>query len=141
MGKLAGFKARAEKHGQTVQFYAFESWPSGDHVNTYTGEPDPEDEDYPASVPEPTYADVVSLDCFFQPVAATKRDEYVAAPWGEEVRVTARLMVPGDQTMPMLSKVVYGSLTYYVVAVAPWSDGSETIYKDVSLTEKVPLRT
>jgi len=118
--------------------YPFLNWPAGSYVETYSGEPDPDDAAYPATQPSASYDTVVSVTGFFQPASEKVKDSPIRAPWGEEVKVTAIFFCPGDQTVTVNDKIVYGSATYYVVALAPWQDGSTTVQVEVSLTESVP---
>jgi len=143
MSKLQKFKRRAARRGQTVSLYAFSAWPTGDYVDTWSGEPDPDDVDYPATVPEPTYETAVSVTGFFQPATAqiagaSPRDQPVRAPWGEEVQQAAIFYCPGDQEVSEKDKVVYGSDIYYVYSLSPRYDGSILVHTEVYLTESVP---
>lgn len=138
MSKQDSFKIRAAEHGQTVTLYPFLAWPTGVYVDTYSGEPDPDHASYPATRPSPSYDTAVTLKAFFQPRSTTKEEQYIRAVWGEEVRIDARLMVPGDQVVNHLDKVVFGSGTYYVAELAPWPEAGETVYTEAILTESAP---
>lgn len=138
MTKLDSFKARADQHGQSITIYPFSAYPSGTYVDTYAGEPDPDSLTYPASQPSITYGTPATVKGFFQPQMTKKKDEFVKAPWGEEVRIDARAMVPGDSAVTHRDKFVVGAATMYVVQIAPWQDGALTVYTEVALTESVP---
>lgn len=138
MSKLDSFKARAAEHGQDIIIYSFVAYPSGSYVDGYSGEPDPDSPTYPVTQPSISYSAGVTVKGFFQPVTTTKKEELVRAPWGEEVRIMARAMIPGDQAVSHRDKIEAGSATMFVVQIAPWLDGDVTIYKEVALTETVP---
>lgn len=141
MSKLDSFKARAAGHGQEITLYPFLAWPTGAYVDGWSGQPDPDHVGYPATQPSPSYDTAVTLKAFFQPRSTTKEEEYIRAPWGEEVRVDARVMMPGDQAVNFKDKIVYGGVTYYVAALAPWKEGDVTVYTETLLTESVPRAT
>lgn len=138
MSSLLSFKHDAEQHGQDITIYSFVAYPTGAYVDTWSGEPDPDSGAYPVTQPDVSYAAPVTVKGFYQPVSTTKKEEYVRAPWGEEVRIAARAMVPGDQAVSHRDKVEAGSETFYVVQIAPWQDSGLTVYTEVALTEKVP---
>jgi len=141
MNKREAFKARAAEHGQTVELYSFSAWPTGDYIDSWSSEPDPDDADYPATRPATVYASAVEVTGFFQPAGERRQDERIRAPWGEEVSVDAVFYVPGDVSVTVRDKVVYGSSTYYVARAAPWYDSSLLVHTEIALTESVPRAT
>ncbi|MBN1610367.1 MAG: hypothetical protein JW940_27310 [Polyangiaceae bacterium] len=139
MSKLDEFKKRAAAHGQDVTIHGFVSAPAGDYVDPYSGHPDPDDPDYPAAIPEPTYATAVTVKGFVQPARAQDGGErFVVASWGEEVKVAKVAYVPGDQAVGHRDKIITGGTTYWVAGLGEHDDQDATVMRRVDLTESVP---
>ena len=139
MSKQTQFAARAQAHGQQITIHPFSAWPSGDYLDSSSGLPDPEHKEYPATIPEPTYQDAVTVYAFVQPLTTQEGGEvYVRAPWGEEVRVALRAYVPGSQAVAHRDKIVYNSTNYWVAKVEEWKSGGVVVFREVHLTESVP---
>ena len=114
MTKLEIFKVRAAQNGQSITIYAWASDPSGDYIDSASGYPDPEDDDYPETLPAPTYADAVTVSGFVQPATTREGGEvYVKTSWGDEVLIALRAFVPGDQDVGEKDKIVVSGVNYW----------------------------
>lgn len=138
MSKLDRFKARAARWGQSITVYAWQSDPSGDFVDDASGYPDPESGDYPVTVPEPTYADGVTVKGFVQPATTREGGEvFVKTSWGEEVQVALRAFVPGDQDVGEKDKVTVSGVNYWAARIQVFQDGAEVVHREVALVQMV----
>jgi hypothetical protein len=139
--KLDQFKVHASNHGQTVTLSPWSAWPSGAYSDPWSGEPDPDNVGYPATQPETTYGTSVSVVGFFQHWRANQEKRYVRTPWGEETEIMAIFFCPGDQTIAVRDKVVFGSETYWVTQLQEWRDGADLVHVEAILVQSVPRAT
>ena len=134
MSKLDQFKARAASKGQSVTLYPFSANPSGDYIDTDSGYPDPEDADYPETVPEVTYDTAVTVTGFVQPPTAGERGtRYIKTKHGEEIPVDLVFFCPGDQAVTVRDKIVYGGTNYEVRQIQEFRERSTVVFKEVLL--------
>jgi hypothetical protein len=139
MGKLEQFKLRARAHGQDITIYAFAANPSGDSLDPYSGEPDPEDADYPGTVPAVTEATAVTVTGFVQvPRSGEKGTRYARSVQGEEVPVDLVAFVPGDQAITVRDRIVYEGVNYSVMQIGDFRDGSTVVFRECLLRKATP---
>ena len=139
MGKLEQFKLRASQHGQDITVYPFSANPSGDSLDPYSGEPDPEDADYPATVPETSVGTAVTVKGFAQPPSSGERGtRYVLSEHGEELPIDLVAYVPGDQAVTVRDTIVVSGTTYDVKRVMDYQDGSTVVFRECLLRKRTP---
>ena len=140
MSKLDAFKLRAAQHGQSVTIHPFSANPSGNYVDPNSGYPDPEDTDYPATVPGTTYGTAVAALGFVQPGGAGNQagQRYVKTAAGEELPVDLVVYLAGDQAVTVRDKLVIDSVNYEVLQIQDSKDSATVVVREVALQKMVP---
>jgi hypothetical protein len=141
MSKLDAFKLRATQHGQSVTIYPFSANPSGNYVDPNSGYPDPEDPDYPGTVPGTTYGTAVAALGFVQPGRVgnqTGGQRYVKTAAGEDVPVDLVVYLAGDQAVTVRDKLVIDGVNYEVLQIQDFKDSATVVVREVALKRMVP---
>ena len=137
MGKLARFQKRLRQAGQSVTLYPYSADPSGDYVDPWSGWSDPEDPDYPDTVPDTTYGDAQSIKAFVQPLTTQDGGTVFARNvHGQDEPVQRVAHVAGDQAVTLRDKIVYDSLAHSIVRIEVFRDGDTAVLKAVYLRQK-----
>ena len=141
MSKLALFKARLALRGQSIALYPFSAHPGagGDALDPYSGHPDPEDPDYPGTVPATTYGAAVETKAFVQPPAIGEKGlRFKFGKHGEEREMDMVMYIAGDQTVTVRDKLVHNSTDYEVLQIQDWWDGDTLVFIKVYVERMVP---
>lgn len=143
---LAQFKSRTAKGGQVIDLSRFSNLPGGEYVDSLGGGPDPDSESYPASRPQTTYDEPVTLSAFVQPGWSRTggkdgAEKKVTAVWGDEVVVNWVVYVAGDQTIESRDKMTYLGEDFYVAAINLYSIDTTIVYKQAFLTRSIPRQS